>query len=118
MAKKHLELVREKVLDGFESDETLQYEVPKQRKDETVKLKNFHRLKAKKRLSGHLIKKTKKAIIEISDDDETPEIEIIKSTPAPGKQVIHPAQKFCNRLARKKRQKTELYRDVVKITGE
>ena len=32
MAKKHLESVREKVLDGFESDETLQYEAPKQKK--------------------------------------------------------------------------------------
>ena len=32
MARNHLESVREKVLDGFESDEMLQYKVPKQRK--------------------------------------------------------------------------------------
>ena len=32
MAKKHLELVREKVLDGFESDEMLQYEANKPKK--------------------------------------------------------------------------------------
>ena len=51
MAKKHLELVKEKVLDGFESDETVTYEAPKQKKYETVKLKTLHRLKGKKRLS-------------------------------------------------------------------
>ena len=32
MKKKHLGSVRKKVLDGFESDETLQYEAPKQKK--------------------------------------------------------------------------------------
>ena len=49
MAKEHLESVSDKVLDDFESDETVQYETPKQKKDETVKLKNFHSLKAKKK---------------------------------------------------------------------
>ena len=60
MTKKHLESVREKVLDGFLSDETLQYEAPKQNKDETVKLKNLHRLKAKKKAIRTLNKKKRK----------------------------------------------------------
>ena len=40
MAKKHLESVREKVLDGFESNETINYDPPKQQKDITIKLKD------------------------------------------------------------------------------
>ena len=57
MAKKHLELVRENVLDGFASDETMNYNPPKQQKNSTIKLKNLHRLKAKKKTIKTLNKK-------------------------------------------------------------
>ena len=114
MAKKHLDTVREKVLDGFESDETMNYEAPKQKKDEAIKLKNLHRLKAKKKAIKTLNKKNKETVIEISDDDKTLDIKIIKSVPALGKQAVHPVQKHKNRLARKRRAGLETYRKKAK----
>ena len=38
-AKKHLELIRERLLDGFASDETMNYDPPAQSKN---KFKNLH----------------------------------------------------------------------------
>ena len=52
----------------------------------------MHRLKAKKKTIRTLDKNKEKTIIEISDNDKTPKIEIIKSAPAPGKQAVHPTQ--------------------------
>ena len=57
MAKKQLKSVRENVLDGFASDEIMNYDPPKQQKNSTIKLENLHRLKAKKKAIKTLNKK-------------------------------------------------------------